>query len=295
MRSPRLNSAIRDHLDALAEALGGSWAMVEESEEGTRAVATSAALSGDLSGAGCSAALARARDTGVVLRIDAGRALHPSGGKAPAGPPVSRTLIGDALREGPPEGTVAAVLSIVGDTLNSVAEAAARAEEQQHRTERLELRAATDPLTGLLNRRGWDRLLLVEDERCARHHLDAETIIVDLDGLKAVNDHQGHEAGDALIVRAATYIFSAVRIHDAVARLGGDEFGILSVAGEPSNGSVAARIAETLADAEIAASVGWADRSTEGDLMRAVRAADLGMYRVKQQRRLELQRHGAPW
>ncbi|GAC1305626.1 MAG: hypothetical protein NVSMB16_01230 [Acidimicrobiales bacterium] len=257
-------------------------------------MATSAALAADLSGPGHRAALARARSDGVVLRIGAARALHPSAGRTPTGPPVLRTLVGVALRDGPPSGPLGAIVAIVGDALNSVAEAAAQAEEQSHRTERLELRASTDPLTGLLNRRGWDRLLLVEDERCARHNLDAETVVVDLDGLKAVNDHRGHEAGDALIVRAATFIFSAVRIHDAVARLGGDEFGILSVGGEPSSGGIAARIAETLAEAEISASVGWADRRTEGDLMRAVRAADLGMYRVKQQRRrLDPERYGA--
>ncbi|GAC1531537.1 MAG: hypothetical protein NVS3B12_07740 [Acidimicrobiales bacterium] len=294
MRSPSLSSAIREHLAALAAALGGSWALVEVSEEGPRAVGTSAGLAAELAGPGYRAALARARSSGVVLQLGTGRTVHPSAGRAATGQPVSRVLVGDALRDGPPAETLGAIVAIVGDTLNSVAEAAGHAEEQRRHTERLELRAATDPLTGLLNRRGWDRLLVVEDERCARHSLDAETVIVDLDGLKAVNDHQGHEAGDALIVRAATFIFSAVRIHDAVARLGGDEFGILSVGGGPSNGVVAARIADTLAEAEIAASVGWADRSSEGDLLRAVRAADLGMYRVKQQRRrLDPERDGA--
>src|SRR4051794_41976371 len=59
-----------------------------------------------------------------------------------------------------------------------------------------EREALLDALTGCLNRRGWTACLRAEERRCARHGLDAVVVILDLDGLKAINDAEGHDAGD---------------------------------------------------------------------------------------------------
>ena len=64
--------------------------------------------------------------------------------------------------------------------------------------------ADTDPLTGLLNRRGWDRFLRLEEERFQRFGDPACVVIIDLDQLKVVNDTHGHDAGDRYIRRAAS-------------------------------------------------------------------------------------------
>ncbi len=87
----------------------------------------------------------------------------------------------------------------------------------------------TDPLTGVLNRRGWALALDREERRCRRHGLDAVVAVVDLDRLKEVNDTGGHAAGDERIVACAQAIASAIRAEDTVARLGGDEFAVLAV------------------------------------------------------------------
>ncbi len=72
------------------------------------------------------------------------------------------------------------------------------------RNEHLELEALVDPLTSLLNRRAWDRLLAREEERCRRYGHTATVFVIDLDQLKEVNDAAGHAAGDALLVHASS-------------------------------------------------------------------------------------------
>jgi len=84
--------------------------------------------------------------------------------------------------------------------------------------------AAQDELTGLQNRRGF----LAKSEQCLliarRQELACAVIFADVDGLKLINDHQGHAAGDALIRDAADIFNSAFRHADVVGRVGGDEF-----------------------------------------------------------------------
>ncbi|MGK2947854.1 MAG: diguanylate cyclase [Acidimicrobiales bacterium] len=95
--------------------------------------------------------------------------------------------------------------------------------------------AVNDELTGLSNRRGFllqGRKVL---EVCRRLGQPATLLFADLDGLKAVNDEQGHEAGDVAIRRAADVLAGSLRGADVLARLGGDEFcALLSGTADPS-------------------------------------------------------------
>src|SRR5581483_9614932 len=101
--------------------------------------------------------------------------------------------------------------------------------ETMRRAERAEMDSLADPLTGTYNRRGWMRLLKTEDARCQRYGQSAGVLMADLDDLKLINDSLGHDAGDALLVRAARALSHAVRDGDAVARIGGDEFAVLVI------------------------------------------------------------------
>ncbi len=85
--------------------------------------------------------------------------------------------------------------------------------------------ALTDPLTGLSNRRGLSQLL--EEDRRQSPGLLA-LYLIDVDGFKAVNDRDGHEAGDELLVQISNRLRGAVRPVDSVARLGGDEFVVVA-------------------------------------------------------------------
>jgi diguanylate cyclase (GGDEF)-like protein len=95
--------------------------------------------------------------------------------------------------------------------------------------------AVTDPLTGVLNRRGFLDAAERELGRARRYHHPMAVAFVDIRGLKAVNDTEGHLAGDRLLQRVTKLLRESARTHDVVGRIGGDELGVLlaeqSVAG----------------------------------------------------------------
>ncbi len=84
--------------------------------------------------------------------------------------------------------------------------------------------AALDQLTGLYNRRSGEMRLGEEIARTVRHGRPLTVLLLDLDGLKQVNDRLGHAAGDLLLKRFAERLQRAIRGSDLAARLGGDEF-----------------------------------------------------------------------
>ena len=97
-----------------------------------------------------------------------------------------------------------------------------------HRTAvRLELEAAIDQLTGLRNRRSFDRDFERELARSRRHGRRLTVVLVDVDGLKQVNDLQGHHAGDEMLQAVAAAMRDALRAGDDAYRIGGDEFALV--------------------------------------------------------------------
>lgn len=136
------------------------------------------------------------------------------------------------------------------------------------------LLATIDPLTGLLNRRGF-----MEQARSRWQEASptsASVAFVDVDGLKAVNDDGGHDAGDALICRIADLLRSRLRSTDVIARLGGDEFAVLSF--DLSADDLRGRLTPTLAPR---ASVGTAPIHDIDHLPEALLQADAQMYDAK--------------
>jgi two-component system cell cycle response regulator len=87
--------------------------------------------------------------------------------------------------------------------------------------------ATRDELTGLLNRREFDRILAEEEERARRFGRSLGIVLLDLDHFKNVNDTYGHPAGDAVIRAAAARLTASVRTVDRVARYGGEEFAVM--------------------------------------------------------------------
>jgi diguanylate cyclase (GGDEF)-like protein/putative nucleotidyltransferase with HDIG domain len=87
--------------------------------------------------------------------------------------------------------------------------------------------ARTDPLTKLLNRRGFRELLDLELERARRSEMAVTLLAGDIDHFKEVNDRLGHQVGDAALVRIAHVLESTKRRIDAAARVGGEEFALI--------------------------------------------------------------------
>lgn len=96
-----------------------------------------------------------------------------------------------------------------------------------HIAQRLEQQAYVDPLTGLLNRRALERDGRREIGRATRYGRRFSVVLIDLDGLKVVNDREGHAAGDARLQALARSLETALRVGDAAYRIGGDEFVLL--------------------------------------------------------------------
>lgn len=100
--------------------------------------------------------------------------------------------------------------------------------ELRARVNELERQAATDELTGLLNRRAFYQRLSGESRRASRYSRSLALVLFDLDGFKALNDAQGHPAGDHALQLLAGAFRSQARAGDVLARLGGDEFAVLA-------------------------------------------------------------------
>jgi diguanylate cyclase (GGDEF)-like protein len=130
----------------------------------------------------------------------------------------------------------------------------AQLEQSRARIADLEAKIDVDPLTELLNRRGFERELKRSVAYVKRYGTSAALIYLDLDDFKPVNDRHGHAAGDAVLRAAAVALGAQVRASDVVARLGGDEFVALLW---HVSGPEAAAKAAALEQAIYATSVRW--------------------------------------
>ncbi len=178
------------------------------------------------------------------------------------------------------------LLVLLSNLLSSVLEADQAATAALRHVEESRKDADTDALTGLLNRRGWDRYIAREEERFRRFGDQASVVVLDLDRLKTINDTQGHDAGDRYIRQSARVLSTAVRGGDIVARLGGDEFGmVISGLGADLVSQLVARMEASLERAGIAGSFGHAPITVVAGFPDAWKAADSAMYAVKRHRR----------
>jgi diguanylate cyclase (GGDEF)-like protein len=145
--------------------------------------------------------------------------------------------------------------------------------------------AATDPLTGIPNRRAFlERVTNAVADAAWGHQ--TVVCLVDLDGFKAVNDAGGHAAGDAMLRAVAVALGGAVRETDTVARLGGDEFAVLADTSVSSSGEMLAErlraaVAQVGGAQGVTASVGVAEVEPGDDVGDLMHRADAAMYRSK--------------
>lgn len=95
-----------------------------------------------------------------------------------------------------------------------------------------------DPLTGLPNRRAFERMLKLELQRAERGNSQVSVAALDLDDFKAVNDVYGHPCGDEVLVHVAHHLASGKRAYDVAARTGGEEFALIL----PGASAVTARL-----------------------------------------------------
>jgi len=164
------------------------------------------------------------------------------------------------------------------------------------RVRELEAHAENDPLTAIMNRRGFERELKRAVAYVRRYGVTAALVYLDLDDFKPINDRHGHAAGDAVLLAVAVALVAAVRASDTVARIGGDEFAVLlwNVSADDAR-----RKADALERAVAAAGVAWiggrlavgatagvAELAADQDAAALLARADAAMYARKRQRRV---------
>lgn len=143
--------------------------------------------------------------------------------------------------------------------------------------------ALTDPLTGLPNRRHFDRRIT----QLAEQRIRAAIGVIDLDGFKAVNSAYGHLSGDLVLQRVAAILARSLRDGDFVARYGGDEFvAVLPETDLATAEEVGKRVATAVeaggwealvADTPVSITVGWAELDARSDVAATVAGADRAM------------------
>jgi diguanylate cyclase (GGDEF)-like protein len=148
--------------------------------------------------------------------------------------------------------------------------------------------ALHDALTGLLNRRGWDALIHTATSTAKTNDI-LGVMVIDLNGLKLINDSQGHAKGDTILQKVASVLTESMRGQDAVARLGGDEFGLLLRCTDQQHiAQVVSRIVGAFEANNISAEIGYATTPPLPDLDSAYQDADLQMLKAKHQRRQQI-------
>ncbi|RWP47443.1 GGDEF domain-containing protein [Mesorhizobium sp.] len=155
----------------------------------------------------------------------------------------------------------------------------------------LKAEAYTDPLSGLLNRRGFEeraRLLLLH---CATAKLPVALVLADLDHFKALNDLHGHAAGDRVIADFAAKLLSAAGTRGVAGRIGGEEFAVLLPLSDLGAARLFAEAIRTLYSAgsvdglppgtRVTASFGVTARTGDEGLEPLMRRADEALYKAK--------------
>lgn len=148
--------------------------------------------------------------------------------------------------------------------------------------------ARTDPLTGLLNRRGLQEMAMLAHAQSQRRRSPLSVLMLDIDHFKSINDHHGHSVGDAVLQAVARLLQKQLRAGDVCARVGGEEFLVLlpDTAPEP-----ALQVAEKLRAGIAALDLGAAGPCTASFGMTrwdpdtpfdgVAQAADRALYRAK--------------
>jgi diguanylate cyclase (GGDEF)-like protein len=208
----------------------------------------------------------------------------------------SRTIGALLLVDPVPSTEVPMLPPKVMSALRTVLEGPALALDTTLHLRRAEELSVTDDLTSLYNSRYLNQVLRRESKRASRSGRPLSLLFLDLDGFKSVNDRHGHLCGSRALVEAASVIRGCARETDVAARFGGDEFAlVLPDTGSEGAVAVAERVRERIAvysflrvsdglDIQLTASIGVAtlpDVAASADEL--VKAADMAMYRVKEQ------------
>lgn len=131
-----------------------------------------------------------------------------------------------------------------------------RTARQLLRVSSLEEESITDSLTGLNNRRAFDRRWTLELARAKRFGLPLSLLVIDIDQFKGVNDTYGHTVGDQVLVKVGKLICDCLRTSDVAARYGGEEFVVIAPHTAPERAEVLADRVRTAVERDACQALG---------------------------------------
>lgn len=183
------------------------------------------------------------------------------------------------------------VQEVLSKLMGEVADLRGQIENARAHISTLETLAKSDPLLGILNRRAFvealDNAIAIVD----RYGIPSSLLFIDLDGLKTINDENGHGVGDEVLKAVSDSIAKQIRQTDILGRLGGDEFAIILTHTElPSAERKAVQIRKGVAELEIVTkektlktsiSVGAVELRAKTSASTAIENADRKMYLQK--------------
>lgn len=197
-----------------------------------------------------------------------------------------------ALRKSGRERPAERMTSALASEIDRLREQLSRSEA---RIEALEKSAHEDALTGLLNRRGFERAFAQAVAYLKRYGGSAALLYLDLDRFKPINDAHGHSVGDIVLQEVARLLLGSVRASDIAARLGGDELALVLWNLDAAQLAAKMRSLEALVEnasfevqggkLDVGVSIGGVMLSPDETLSAALARADAAMYARKKERK----------
>ena len=150
----------------------------------------------------------------------------------------------------------------------------------------------TDALTGIMNRRAFQRAYTVAEAQFNRNKIPFAVISIDIDNFKAINDTYGHDAGDQVLISVVGELSRVLRKNDVLARMGGEEFCVLCTLNEPGQAFIVAEKLRRAVEAikiplkddcfiELTISLGIHNAHPEQAMDEVLKAADIALYIAK--------------
>lgn len=192
------------------------------------------------------------------------------------------------------------LLNEIGSSENEKLESPEEIQRLKERIEELEEKVYYDELTGLLNRRGFQKEIesrfidalnrVPEDEKRSKAVEPVNIIFADLNGFKPINDRYGHAAGDRILATISENLNKELRESDVIARIGGDEFLIAFTGNKKIHEVVKYKVKKIIEETKVSfeneelsvgVSVGGAVNDLKEDISQTIEKADTAMYQQK--------------
>jgi diguanylate cyclase (GGDEF)-like protein len=215
-----------------------------------------------------------------VVPVIFAAATYPLGSVAVVGSLTVAAYLALAIASGGASWSFQAMFAVVLTCAGAMSAFQARNHDRQRAA--LTRVSRADPLTGCLNRRGFEERAVAEISAAARRCTQGAVLLLDIDHFKPINDRYGHAAGDEILCWVVQTLAKVIRPADSIGRLGGDEFAVLFADIEPTDALACAERIKLALSERAPSSVGLATFPLDGSTLEELtRRADVRLYATR--------------